>query len=111
MFPDLVRSVYCCLLTFGVLWLFLTVLWFWSAVCDCVFPDHTHLLFILIHSLKIQYKSGIGFIMQLLEYRIFMWNVDQHSMSVVAGHAKIVIHRVSSLETTVIGVGQYPGKS
>ena len=30
----------------NVLWLFLTVSWVgWSAVCDSVFPDHTHLLF------------------------------------------------------------------
>ena len=49
--------------------------------------------------------------MQFLEYRIFMWNVDQHSMSVVAGHMKIIIHRVHSLETKVIGMGQYPDKS
>ena len=49
----------------------------WSAVCDCGIFDHTHLLFsysftffILIHSFKVQQKSGIGVIMQFLGNRI-----------------------------------------
>ena len=51
-----------CLVTFGVPWLFLTVL---LVVMQCVivaFPDHTHLLlpYSYILLIKIQQKSGIG---------------------------------------------------
>ena len=57
-FPDLVRSVlmhiplHRCLVTFGALWLFLTVLWVCLQSVIVVFPDQTHFLltfFIFIH--------------------------------------------------------------
>ena len=36
--------LYRCLVTFGVLWLFLTVLWITLPSVIAVLPDHTHLL-------------------------------------------------------------------
>ena len=68
-----------CLVTCGVLWLFLTALF--RVVLQCVivvFPDHTHLRFSYssILLIKIQQKSGIGVfrgggvIMQFIKHRI-----------------------------------------
>ena len=66
-----------CLGTFGVLWLFLTVLCVGLQCVIMVFPDHTHLLFSYssIILIKIQQKSGIevfrgGVIMRFIEHRI-----------------------------------------
>ena len=43
----------------------------WSAVCDCgIFWSYSLTFYILIHSFKIQQKSGIWVITQLLGYRI-----------------------------------------
>ena len=36
-----------CLVTVNVLWLFLTVLWVVLQCVIVVFPDHTHLLFVI----------------------------------------------------------------
>ena len=68
-----------CLVTFGVLWLFLTVLWVDLQRVIVVFPDHTRLLFSYssIILIKIQQKSGIRVIrgvgrhiIHFLEHRI-----------------------------------------
>ena len=68
-----------CLLTFVVLWLFLTVLFVGLQCVIVIFPDHTHLLFSYssITLIKIQQKSGIevfrgvgGVIMQFQEHRM-----------------------------------------
>ena len=52
-----------CLVTFGDLWLFLTVLWVGLQCVMMVFPDHTHFLFSYpsILFIKIQQKSGMRF--------------------------------------------------
>ena len=47
-------------MTFGVLWLLLTVWWVGLQCVIVVFPDHSHLLF--SYSSKIQQKSVIGVI-------------------------------------------------
>ena len=49
------------LVTFGVLWLFLTALWVGLQCVVVVFPDHTHLIFSYssIILIKIQQKSVI----------------------------------------------------
>ena len=55
------------------------MLWFGLQCVIVVFPDHTH--FILIHSFKIQHKSGIGVIVHFLEHGIWvMWNIDHLSL-------------------------------
>ena len=48
--------------TFGVMWLFLTSLWFGLQCVIVVVSGHSHFL-LLIHSFKIQHKGGIGAIM------------------------------------------------
>ena len=44
---------YGCLVTVNVLWLFLTVQWVCLRCVIVVFPDHTHLLFVIIYKLKV----------------------------------------------------------
>ena len=83
MFPDLVRSVKCsylsiCLVTFGVMWFFHTVLLACLQRVIVVFSDYIHFYsYSSILLIKTQKKSGIGVIcggegviMQFLEHRI-----------------------------------------
>ena len=78
-----------CLVAFGALCLFLTVLWVGLQSVIVVFPEHTHLLFTyLFHTHPyFSYSSakewdrgylwGWGY-MQFLEH--VMWNIDQNSL-------------------------------
>ena len=112
--------LYRCLLTFCVLWLFITVLWVGLQCVIVVFSDHTQLLFTYssIILIKNQQKSGIwvihwwgrglSIIMQFLEYKL-CGILTRTVWSVMAGHVVIAIHRVHGLET--IGSCQYTGKS
>ena len=108
--------LYRCLVTFGALWLFLTVLWVGLQCVIVVFPDHTHLLFSYssIILIKIQQKSrtevfrGVGGEFSCnslnIEYKSFgILTSTVWSDSVVAGHVVISIHRVHSLEINRAG--------
>ena len=102
------------LVTFGALWLFLTVLWVGLQSVIVVFPDHTHLLSTyFLHSssiflILIQQKSGIrvirgvGVIMQFLEHKL-CGILTRTVWSVVVGHVVLAIHIVNSLETNRVG--------
>ena len=44
---------YGCLVSVNALWLFLTVQWVGLRCVIVVFPDHTHLIFVIIYKLKV----------------------------------------------------------
>ena len=60
----MLKPLHRCFVTFGVLWLFLTVLWVGLQCVMVVLSDHTHLLYSYssILLIKIQQKSAIGVI-------------------------------------------------
>ena len=57
-----------CLVTFGVLWLFITVLWVGLQCVIVVFPIDTHLpFFVLSHYFKVGSPNGLG--------RVYPWGL------------------------------------
>ena len=72
-----------CLVVVNILWLFLTVLWVGLQCVIVVFPDHTHLLFVVNYKRKYVHEVLVNRLVKLAQEKSVIRSIDHLEIAII----------------------------